>query len=794
LPFNLGNDSSSSKDCYHPIYFIACEDKPSTIRFVIQSLKKSGILAEDDSPLPSDSNLKSYVSSLLAKNPQVHLLFYDYPTVAKQAHQKTLALLQKKKQEEEDFSYQSSLPGIKLNAEQLQKDLVKAEMQELIRDHVASNATLQEQLKTCHAVHWVSTKKYSIAELDKQPIQQTFLAEHGMVFDNSLRVRGMGFSVHENGLLLKKPECTTLDQKANELAKMGNKAYLAALLGVAESTELSPVQTKAFLEKTLFVPGYFQDKNANTAFIQALACSPLAKTYPALALHLNGKAFKKEDLDLKLLAEHGIDSVEINRPGQTAELIKLTEGTGTRRLRLFSDYWLDDEDYQRLYKVAQGLGGCSGDKSIEYCLSNFLLPIYEVRKWKKRFADDFKKIAELYSNGNTKITQFFDLLLKLEEVYPGKSLQELSLQLSQLIDADFIAQWKIIIEKLHEKHNYYDKLPQFFFESITPRALIEQLKNRQFQEVAESLQTMGKELTQATFTQALKVQSEEIAAFLYMLYPMQAEISFLSDKEKAQLEMIIQRQNLFSLVTESSWPETTKQLRARLLFGQELSEVLQKPDYPKAVSLLKGCNKSFICSVFRQALMHKAYDLAAFIYLSPATVASIPLAEEEKTLLEFIKLKNYSQVVIGSKPTFFAKETEKLASFSEQVEQQCFELIENSLASYCFLSKSAGTSASTTLHLETLCKTKDLTPAQRLLKIHEILATLTERDPDSFSFHLVSTLQKYPNTYLLLKGQFKLPFGELKEEKYPEHYQQFVQSLQQFSSEREQNKKSTNSL
>jgi|GEM_PF-5059540 len=271
-----------------------------------------------------------------------------------------------------------------------------------------------------------------------------------LFFQRVIEHQSLGYYSNDLRLLISEPRAETLSQKAQLLLKMRNQNFVRDLVFSGEEKELDQQSTEAFLQKTLFIPAYFQSITNLKIFIQAILRSPLLKNYSTICFYINKEIY----LDFSFLAAVGIANFVNHRGKSAAETTKIESSNDTKTLRFYHNYDLNDEDYQSLYAIAQIIGGCSGDKTLEYCLSNYLLFISQVRSYKKSFYDHLVETLALYTE-NKNILEYLSLINNNDLLRE----ETLARMLSLTATSSFLEDWRKMCRCFCEKHNYYDIYP-----------------------------------------------------------------------------------------------------------------------------------------------------------------------------------------------------------------------------------------------------------------------------------------------------------------------------------------------
>lgn len=260
-------------------------------------------------------------------------------------------------------------------------------------------------------------------------------------------VYSMGLAPREVGLLLSPQPHLDLTEKQLLIKQMHNQKFVMDLL------DNQPVSNDAMMY-TFFVPCYWQKQIVGwgPSIIQTLATAPIAKDYKDIVFYVNDPRFM--DFDENVLKTHGFNKIVIGN-----QVSSIPGASGDRCLRILnaSSYHLDNHDYETLPKLATFFGGCSGDKTLERVLSNHLIPLYEEPRIQKVIIDSFIELAKLYLPNPENIVTYL------------KNLQTFNASPAELatkIDANFIAQWDLLIDKIYENHNCYEHLPEIMRKAI----------------------------------------------------------------------------------------------------------------------------------------------------------------------------------------------------------------------------------------------------------------------------------------------------------------------------------------
>jgi hypothetical protein len=208
-------------------------------------------------------------------------------------------------------------------------------------------------------------------------------------------------------------------------------------------------------------------------------------------------------LDFKLLAEQGFTEIEIVSQGQAAKKIPLSDGGSVnngRKLRVIIGYKLDDHDYAAMYRISSGISGCSGDKTLEKCISNMLIPFCEQDVNKVDVGANLRILVDVYgaeileaanikSNAEAHLSnlkQFIFLYMQIggqtqlvttgaEEKINAEQIAALAIKIAPLLTSDFLNLWRGFDKVLREKQNLTPKLPEIFSKTVFLHHLLEAL-------------------------------------------------------------------------------------------------------------------------------------------------------------------------------------------------------------------------------------------------------------------------------------------------------------------------------
>lgn len=386
----------------------------------------------------------------------------------------------------------------------------------------SENLNLQEQLKNCLCLFQVSTaltqdqkdlfRKYIPSGIPIVTISEHYGLRTAADFSamsnvdpndllstmyKNINNRWMGLDRY--GIKLEKKN---MNSKDDILLNLTNKNFLHALI---QCPVITKETAQNFLEKNRIVPGYLQSERALFSFFQY--CSQQSDFSNNLVFFLNNyrnyftkkkyfidienliyanvllSDFKKindkeigvngfvndlicnNDL-LDKLRNQGFSSIEININGNLSVVTLSEDSSLLRKIRIFTDFIFNEQDYDSLYALGSDIAAFSGDNTFEKVLSHQLIPFLSPEKYEfeksihlllnhslqylPEMSDDDKKQFIAYFNGIT---------MRLDS--PDKFQSLLSVNLKPILE-----HWPLIIEKLMQDKNIYNQLKTILAESL----------------------------------------------------------------------------------------------------------------------------------------------------------------------------------------------------------------------------------------------------------------------------------------------------------------------------------------
>jgi hypothetical protein len=484
LNIPIGKDS-----VYDPIYFITCVTGKQLE--IIRTLILHGMMEDiqdNEEKSTSTKDNKEYIEKVLSVNPHVHICSMSIENIPKQpgslndsaGQTKHLAAI---------TAYVSAHPELKIQCEQAALTIavstpcifdriilgVQPEVMELF---ISEHEAIHRQLRSKIGIN-------SNASIKPGP--------------NLISQRGMGRS---NGILLKEPPLKlSAEERFQYLQTIKDDNYKKIFSSNYMSGE-------DFYKNNFYCVAYSQEdkpgsKESTSCFATLMIYSELAKA-KNIILHLP----KGTTLSLELAISMGFTELKTlsrvkdqdgkNIISQDKKSIPKTHPDQPERtLSLISNYYLDDEDYQKISESAD-VFLASGDNTFQE--SQALLNLYQIRAWKEPFSQVLNDI--MLENGITK--EFSELFLiighainfgKREELVHStiiNLLQERSAKgiiseigknileemnktdlsnesrldllykiLGKMLNENAIEQSQLFRKILFEKFNFYEKLPGF---------------------------------------------------------------------------------------------------------------------------------------------------------------------------------------------------------------------------------------------------------------------------------------------------------------------------------------------
>lgn len=288
----------------------------------------------------------------------------------------------------------------------------------------------------------------------------------------------------ENGFLMTSIVSPSKLDRIKSLSSFEDKEYLSSLIG-----EQSP---EAFIENTLFVPAYFQDKYIAKIFIKSILKSNLDNEYSnGITFHLSLHDHVKRagfyspeaiwsslfnDEIIQFLVKKGyteitIDGFLYDHISHSQLNHKISEQLPPKKLRIIANQWMKNKaDFHLLFSIAQIIAGTSGDNTLNNALAKGVIPFYTTQPWNKNFKEKFiEGIAnQLFKLGDdeiiNKIKSLLDTIMpEIEELMDAsedinKILDEritiLSDKLSRAKDTGLFDILKDIIKNIQENKNF----------------------------------------------------------------------------------------------------------------------------------------------------------------------------------------------------------------------------------------------------------------------------------------------------------------------------------------------------
>jgi len=205
-------------------------------------------------------------------------------------------------------------------------------------------------------------------------------AEYGCILSNGT----MGLPRHDvqdehscYGLKLKQRNFSEED-KANRLLSFSGEAGRSFVKALLNSKMPTFGQAIEYFRTHTFSPGYPQGKHQATSFVIITIlknCDDTHRLMKNCDFHLPGNAVDHELLQ-KLCKEFSLKNIEWVTPDATTMLSE-KDDRNLFKVRIFTNYFLDDIDYEEMYHFSESISACSGDNSISYVFSSEHLPFVQ---------------------------------------------------------------------------------------------------------------------------------------------------------------------------------------------------------------------------------------------------------------------------------------------------------------------------------------------------------------------------------------------------------------------------------
>lgn len=272
------------------------------------------------------------------------------------------------------------------------------------------------------------------------------------------------------GLWLKDYPAEDATARAARLLSFNNRDYVELLVGKKNP---SLEDAKQYLEKTAFLPGYVQNDYQALFFIMSFIlkyCDSNNVLEKSCDFHIprnsvNEALFRQAMRDLHL-DKSVLTFVNNQEPTQS----HYSQSAGPR-IRIISGYFLDDDDYDNLYRISNDGAACSGDNTFQHVMSThhpaFLTGCTTVNQFLKFFAlRQFKEVLDKY------LPDYAALMLAKEDIKifdphlgKGQSAEQKDQQYQQILnkiqqiaktmsDPDFHKNWAAFRRFVHDNYNY----------------------------------------------------------------------------------------------------------------------------------------------------------------------------------------------------------------------------------------------------------------------------------------------------------------------------------------------------
>lgn len=276
-----------------------------------------------------------------------------------------------------------------------------------------------------------------------------YIGEHDVDIGIDFRRRWGDYSLGltKFGLKLKKEDGLPLEQA---LANMQGQdsLFVDALLKHTQAPNI-----KQFSENHSLIPAYFNDNHPLEKFISLITSNKLARNP---VFYCSGKI---DPSKFKHLGKSPIQKIICIKPDNQVQTITCNP-EGGQTIYIMSGFNLTDRSYKALYQQEElEFVGVSGDNTFEMALSNGKIPFYYPTHFntpmieKRRYLGKLEQIIQecnLSSSAKKTCMTYFNNIVESQIPFDQINFQEL------------LKSWPVVIAKLFERYNFYDKLEDIF--------------------------------------------------------------------------------------------------------------------------------------------------------------------------------------------------------------------------------------------------------------------------------------------------------------------------------------------
>jgi hypothetical protein len=192
------------------------------------------------------------------------------------------------------------------------------------------------------------------------------LSELGVPLPNDEASTGYNLGMDYDGIWIDSYDYEDIESRAQKLLNFNNKEYVEMLLNKKGPTLADAID---YLENHRLMPGYLQNEYQMLFFIVTMIlknCDKNGKLSHACDFHV-GKGVKPELL-IKAMNDLGLNSNQLHFVNPESNSKKSI--SDEPKIRIISNYILDEHDFKSLYTLSKDGAACSGDNSFQDAMSS----------------------------------------------------------------------------------------------------------------------------------------------------------------------------------------------------------------------------------------------------------------------------------------------------------------------------------------------------------------------------------------------------------------------------------------
>ncbi|MCL9685417.1 hypothetical protein [Legionella maioricensis] len=314
------------------------------------------------------------------------------------------------------------------------------------------------------------------------------------------RWMGLQRRAQRYGIKLRPPLAMSREEA---LLSFEDQNYLHILLGTDATSLVGKKEVADFIQKTQIIPAYLQ---RGTSIINFIWYCIKHEQYSDndIVIHINNnnvfnlrpsKIVDAEDLSAgwsfsasksrvsggneeilmpafelmmleKDVQKYNIGSIEINVNGAEPRTISFGHWSATKKIRILVGFYLEDEDYNKLYHASGPIIAVSGDNTIEQALSNNKLPFLQDDKYE--FEEEMHALFHLALEYWPDMSS--ELKLSFTHYFLNKNMRlDNEEGIEQIVRTDWEKMhevWPYIMGKLRQNNNIYNHLKTIFYEAL----------------------------------------------------------------------------------------------------------------------------------------------------------------------------------------------------------------------------------------------------------------------------------------------------------------------------------------